>query len=147
MHDYKGLVGSWDNILGLYHNMGDKHKEIVREGTEKERDCSVSRFNSYRIGVQSEKNYFQQELGIDINYASQKFLVEQINFHRRMTERLEQLYHKCWPQNSPGPGNKWWIWFKSTKLPLHWLHYIELWESQWTSGHFQNLKYWCCFVL
>ena len=72
MHDYKGLVGSWDDILGLYHNMADKHKEISREGSEKERDCSVTRFNTYRIGVQSEKNFFQQELGVDIQYASKK---------------------------------------------------------------------------
>ena len=26
MHDYKGLVSSWGNILGLYHSMEDKHK-------------------------------------------------------------------------------------------------------------------------
>jgi len=104
MHDYKGLVGSWDNILGLYHNMADKHKEIARDGGEKEKDCSVGRFNTYRIGVQSERNFFQQELGVDINYASQNFIVEQINFHRKMTERLEQLYQKCWPTVSAESG-------------------------------------------
>ena len=115
MHDYKGLVGSWDDILGLYHNMADKHKEISKEGTEKERDCSVTRFNTYRIGVQSEKNFFHQELGVDINYASKKvsdrfsyhqisstfqFLAEQINFHRKMSSRLEELYQQCWPNNT-----------------------------------------------
>ena len=26
MHDYKGMASSWANILGLYHNMEDKHK-------------------------------------------------------------------------------------------------------------------------
>ena len=26
MHDYKGMVSSWSNILGLYHNTEDKHK-------------------------------------------------------------------------------------------------------------------------
>ena len=26
MHDYKGLVTSWKDILGLYNSMADKHK-------------------------------------------------------------------------------------------------------------------------
>ena len=29
MHDYKGLVTSWKEILGLYNSMADKHR--VRE--------------------------------------------------------------------------------------------------------------------
>ena len=105
-HDYKGLVGSWQGILGLFNNMAEKHRDIVREGSEKERDCSVARFNTYRVGVQSEKTFIQQELGLDINYASQKFLVEQINFHRKITERLEELYNKCWPEGSAVPGRQ-----------------------------------------
>ena len=28
MHDYKGLVSSWQGILGLYNNMADKHKVL-----------------------------------------------------------------------------------------------------------------------
>ena len=101
-HDYKGLVGSWQDILGLYQNMAEKHREISRDGTEKERDCSTARFNTYRIGAQSERNFFQQSLGLDINIASQIFVVEQINFHREMTARLEQLYAKCWAPESGG---------------------------------------------
>ena len=31
MHDYKGMVSSWSNILGLYHNMEDKHKVIITQ--------------------------------------------------------------------------------------------------------------------
>ena len=26
MHDYKGMVSSWSNILGLHQSMEDKHK-------------------------------------------------------------------------------------------------------------------------
>ena len=101
-HDYKGLVGSWQDILGLYQNMAEKHREIFRDGTEKERDCSTARLNTYRIGAQSERNFFQQTLGLDINIASQIFVVEQINYHRQMTARLEQLYNKCWSQPESG---------------------------------------------
>ena len=101
-HDYKGLVGSWQGILGLYQNMAEKHREISRDGSEKERDCSTARFNTYRIGAQSERNFFQQTLGLDIDVASQIFVVEQINFHRQMTERLEQLYAKCWGATESG---------------------------------------------
>ena len=31
----------------------------------------------------------------------QVFLVEQINFHRKMADKLEKLYHDCWPNVSP----------------------------------------------
>ena len=65
----------------------------------------MARMNTYRIGVQSEKNYFTQEFGVDMDYVSQVFLVEQINFHRKMSEKLLELYHDCWPtteSNSEG---------------------------------------------
>ena len=64
-------------------------QEIMREGNEKERDCSVSRINTYRVGVQSEKNFFCQELGLDLNYVSQVFLVEQMNYHKKMYEMTD----------------------------------------------------------
>ena len=72
-------------------------QEVLSSGSEKERDCSLSRFNTYRIGLQSEQNFFNQEVGADLNYVSQVFLVEQIQFHRKMAEKLEGLYHECWP--------------------------------------------------
>jgi len=101
MHDYKGLVGGWQGILGLYGNMRDKHNEIMKsEGNEKEKDCSVTRVNTYRIGVQAEHNFYKQELAVDMTHASQVFLIEQINFHRQMAEKLEKLYHDCWPNVS-----------------------------------------------
>ena len=35
MHDYKGMASSWANILGLYHNMEDKHKvHIITENIQ-----------------------------------------------------------------------------------------------------------------
>jgi len=43
MHDYKGLVDSWQDILGLHRGMTEKHREIMKtEGGEREKDCSVS---------------------------------------------------------------------------------------------------------
>lgn len=102
MHDYKGLVGSWQGILGLYNSMSEKQKEITKaDGNDKEKDCAVARFNTYRIGAKAEQNFFKQELGVDMTHSSQVFLVEQINFHRKMAERLERLYHECWPQPEP----------------------------------------------
>ena len=29
MHDYKGMVSSWSNILGLHQSMEDKHKVSI----------------------------------------------------------------------------------------------------------------------
>ncbi len=46
----------------------------MREDNEKECDCSVSRINTHRVGVQSEKNFFTQELSVDLNYVSRLFM-------------------------------------------------------------------------
>ena len=72
MHDYKGLVGGWQGILGLHGSMSEKQREIMKsEGNEKEKDCAVARVNTYRIGVQAEENFFKQELRVDMTHASQ----------------------------------------------------------------------------
>ena len=76
-------------------------QEIMREGSEKERDCSISRINTYRVGVQSEKNFFTQELGIDLDYVSRVFMVKQMEYHREMFTKLERVYHQCWPEEQP----------------------------------------------
>ena len=34
----------------------------------------------------------------------QVFLVEQINFHRKMADKLEALYHTCWPADQAAAG-------------------------------------------
>lgn len=98
MHDYKGLTGGWQGILGFYGGVKEKQKEIEKsESNEKEKDSSVARVNTYRIGVSAEQNFFTQEMGLDINHTSQAFLAEQIAFHQQMSERLTSLYHSCWP--------------------------------------------------
>ena len=61
----------------------------------------MARFNTYRISLQSEKNFFNQEFGADMNYISQVFVAEQINFHRKMSEKLTELYQNCWPTVDP----------------------------------------------
>ena len=98
MHDYKGLVGGWQGILGLYGSMREKQREIIKtEGNDKEKDCAVARVNTYRVGAQAEQNFFKQEMAVDMTHASQVFLVEQISFHRKMADRMEKLYYDCCP--------------------------------------------------
>jgi len=96
MHDYRGLTGGWQTILGFFNGVKEKQKEIEQQGGEKERDSAVARVNTYRVGVGAEQNFFQQELALDINHTSQAFLAEQIAFHNLMSERLTSLYHSCW---------------------------------------------------
>eukprot|EP00092_Neocalanus_flemingeri_P075895 GFUD01094088.1.p1 GENE.GFUD01094088.1~~GFUD01094088.1.p1 ORF type:complete len:536 (+),score=138.48 GFUD01094088.1:167-1774(+) len=98
MHDYKGLAGGWQGVLGLYGNMKEKQKEILKaDGIEKEKDSAVARVNIHRIGVEAERTLFGEELGNDMTHISQMFLVEQINLHRQLADRLEKLYYDCWP--------------------------------------------------
>ena len=72
MHDYKGITAGWHGVLGLYGNMKEKQKEIQRsEGFEKEKDAAVARINTHRIGVEAERTFFKQELGVDMAQTSQ----------------------------------------------------------------------------
>jgi len=98
MHDYKGITVGWHAVLGLYGNIKEKQKEIQKsDGMEKEKISSEAKINTHRIGVEAERTFFKQELGIDMAHASQIFLTEQINFHRDICEKLEKLYYECWP--------------------------------------------------
>ena len=75
MHDYKGMTGGWQGILGLYENMKEKQKEILKtEGMEKEKDSAVARGNTLKIGVEAERAYFRQDMGIDMNRTCQVWL-------------------------------------------------------------------------
>eukprot|EP00091_Calanus_sinicus_P013581 TRINITY_DN30112_c0_g1_i1.p2 TRINITY_DN30112_c0_g1~~TRINITY_DN30112_c0_g1_i1.p2 ORF type:complete len:114 (-),score=36.31 TRINITY_DN30112_c0_g1_i1:163-504(-) len=81
--------------------MREKQREIMKtDGNEKEKDCAVARVNTFRVGAQAEQNFFKQEMGVDMTHASQVFLAEQISFHRKVAERLEGLYHECWPSQA-----------------------------------------------
>ena len=98
MHDYKGLVGGWQKTFGLYGSMWEKQREIMKtEGNEKEKDCAVTRVNTYRVGAQAELKFVKQEMAVDMTPASQVFLVEQISFHRKIADWMEKLYYECWP--------------------------------------------------
>merc|ERR1711874_878753 len=101
MHDYKGITGGWHGVLGLYMSMKEKQKEIQStDGWEKEKFSAEARINTHRIGVEAERAFFKQELGIDMAQTSQLFLAEQIQFHRALCEQLEKLYAECWPESS-----------------------------------------------
>ena len=72
MHDYKGATVGWHAVLELYKNMKEKQKEIMKsEGMEKEKVSSEAKLNLHRIGVEAERRFFKQELGIDMAHASQ----------------------------------------------------------------------------
>ena len=72
MHDYKGITGGWHSVLGLYGNMKEKQKEIMKtDGWEKEKFSAEARVNIHRLGVESERAFFKQELGIDMAQTSQ----------------------------------------------------------------------------
>jgi len=103
MHDYKGLVNSWDSILSSFNNAKDRQKELESGPSEKERFASRTRINMYRMGVVAEKNYFLQEVQADLDHAAQTFVVEQINHHRELMSRLETLYSQCWGGAGPLP--------------------------------------------
>lgn len=98
MYDYKGLSSGWQRVLSLYTSMKEKQKEIQNtDGWEKEKFSAEARINTYRIAVEAERTFFNQELGIDMTQISQIFLAEQINFHRQVSDQLEKLYYECWP--------------------------------------------------
>ena len=78
MHDYKGITAGWQTVLSVQGNLKEKQKEIEKcEDTEKINQ-SFEKVNKNRVGVEAERSFFKQELGVDMTQAGQVYF---LTFH------------------------------------------------------------------
>lgn len=100
MHDYKGMLSNFPQILHIQSGCQNKYREIdgdVKLGPP-EIAAVKHRTEAVSYALLAEMHTFQQQLVKDMKMAHQKFLREQIDYHRKVADKLEEnlrLYDQC----------------------------------------------------
>jgi len=97
MHDYKGLLAGWPQVLHIHSGAQGKRKEVDGENTAtavgvRKRGDAVS------YSLLAEVNTFHEQRVKDIKSSHQVFLQEQIKFYQKITEKLQEtlrMYDQC----------------------------------------------------
>jgi len=100
MHDYKGLLTGFPQILHIQSGAVGKHREV--DGDTKlgaaEAAAVKQRADTVSYALLAEVNTFHEQRVKDIKSAQQKFLQEQIKFYQKITEKLQEtlrMYEQC----------------------------------------------------
>ena len=100
MHDYKGLLSGWPQVLNLHSGSQGKRKEIENDGKVGQAEVSAvkTRTDTVTYALLAEVNTFQEQRVKDIKSSHQHFLQEQIKFYQKITEKLQEtlkMYDQC----------------------------------------------------
>ncbi|XP_032511767.1 sorting nexin lst-4 [Danaus plexippus] len=93
-HLYKGIVGSFPDVLANHKAAVQKKKECERlraeNKMEREQLNEVFRRNNViSYALLAEINHFKSERTVDLNATMQKFLKQQITFYKKIVDKLE----------------------------------------------------------
>jgi len=100
MHDYKGLLSGFPNILHIQSGAQGKHREVESDSKVGPAEAAALRLrtNTVNFALLAEVNTFHEQRVKDIKSAHQRFLQEQIKFYQKITEKLQEnlrLYDQC----------------------------------------------------
>lgn len=99
LHQYRGLLSGWPEILQLHKNtMNTKHEmeRLLEEGKISESTMSrvTQRANVVTYATLAEINHFHNERLVDFKQMMQVFLTAQINFHSDILGKLQTALNK-----------------------------------------------------
>jgi len=93
MHDYKGLLAGWPNVLSIHSDSVKKRKECERKDQEGTLGADMGqirgRSDVMSYAMLAEINTFHNNRAGDIKQASQRFLQEQIEYYQQITQKLQ----------------------------------------------------------
>jgi len=100
MHDYRGLLSGWPQVLHLHSGSQGKRKEIENDGRvgQTEVNAVKTRTDTVTYALLAEVNTFHEQRVKDIKSSHQHFLQEQIKFYQKITEKLQEtlrMYDQC----------------------------------------------------
>jgi len=100
MHDYKGLLSGWPQVLHLHSGSQGKRKEIENDGKVGQTEVGAvkTRTDTVTYALLAEVNTFHEQRVKDIKSSHQHFLQEQIKFYQKITEKLQEtlrMYDQC----------------------------------------------------
>ncbi|XP_054159628.1 sorting nexin-33-like [Oppia nitens] len=94
LHEYKGILTAWPEIMQVHKgamNKKKEHQRMLEEGKidKTSADQINSRADVVTFATYAEINQFQEERIDDFKQAMQSFLTSQIRFYREIAEKLE----------------------------------------------------------
>ena len=99
LHQYRGLLSGWPEILQLHKNtvtVRNEHERLMDEG--KINDSEMARVNQranvITYSTLAEINHFHNERLVDFKQMMQVFLTAQINFHSDILSKLQSALNK-----------------------------------------------------
>ncbi|XP_072941427.1 sorting nexin-33 isoform X1 [Epargyreus clarus] len=93
-HLYKGIVGSFPDVLANHKGAIQKKRECERLRTENKMEVAqlnevLRRTDVISYALLAEINHFKSERTVDLKLTMQKFLKQQITFYKKIVEKLE----------------------------------------------------------
>ncbi|CAK1578671.1 unnamed protein product [Parnassius mnemosyne] len=93
-HLYKGIVGGFPEVLANHKGAVQKKRECERLTAEHKMEIAqlnevLRRTDVISYALLAEINHFKSERTIDLKATMQKFLKQQINFYKRVVDKLE----------------------------------------------------------
>nr|CAH0112006.1 unnamed protein product [Daphnia galeata] len=94
LHDYRGLLASFPDIIVVHKGALQKRRELERSASEGKTESSVVVRAQQRTDVVSytllaEMSYFHQQRVHDFNAAAKIFLQEQITYYQKIVDHLQ----------------------------------------------------------
>lgn len=99
LHQYRGLLSGWPEILQLHKSTVSRRNEqerLMEEGKVSEQDMVrvTQRANVITYATLAEINHFHNERLVDFKQMIQVFLTAQINFHTDIVAKLQTALNK-----------------------------------------------------
>lgn len=97
-HLYKGIVGSFPDVLANHKGAVQKKRECERLTAEHKMEVAqlnevLRRTDVISYALLAEINHFKAERTTDLKATMQKFLRQQITFYKKIVEKLETTLH------------------------------------------------------
>lgn len=99
LHQYRGLISGWPEILQLHKNTVNRrneHERLLEEGKISDTDLARinQRANVITYATLAEINHFHNERLVDFKQMMQVFLTAQISFHSDILGKLQSALNK-----------------------------------------------------
>lgn len=93
-HLYKGIVGTFPDVLANHKGAVQKRRECERLTAEHKMEVAqlnevMRRTDVISYALLAEINHFKSERTVDLKATMQKFLIQQITFYKKIVDKLE----------------------------------------------------------
>ncbi|XP_077286975.1 sorting nexin 33-like protein SH3PX1 [Arctopsyche grandis] len=94
LHIYKGIIGSFPDVLAAQKSAIQKRKECEKLTTDRKMEVIqlnevIKRTDVVTYALLAEMNHFKTERTVDLKAAMQQYLTEQIKFYKNIVGKLE----------------------------------------------------------